>query len=301
MTNRIIDLSKQPAKLSVHNRLLTGTSAEAELFSIPCEEIAAVIVSHRQITYTHAVLAALAEAGAILVSCDDRSRPAAMMLPLHSHWIQADRFRKQSALALPAKKRLWQQIVRAKIRAQSRLLVEAHGSDDGLSAMAPRVLSGDRGNYEAIAARRYWTLLFPHSGFKRWDEEDPRHHLLNYGYAVLRAIVCRAICGSGLHPTFSIFHKNVMNAFALADDFMEPFRPLVDQAIWLREAQCLSLELNRESKHQLIAAVSSRITVEGQSRTVFDVVSRLAQSFVKVIDGKAKCLWLPDWRLTPDP
>ncbi|MBM3763466.1 MAG: type II CRISPR-associated endonuclease Cas1 [Acidobacteria bacterium] len=296
MTDRIIDLSAQPARLSIRNKLLVGANQESELFAIPCAEIAAVIVSHRQVTYTHAVLGALAEGGGILVSCDDRSRPAAMMLPLNSHWIQADRFRKQAALGLPSKKRIWQQIVRAKIRAQSRLLIEAHGDDDGLSLMAPRVLSGDGGNYEAIAARRYWTLLFPESGFRRWDEEDPRHHLLNYGYAVLRAIVSRAICGTGLHPTFSIFHKNIMNAFALADDFMEPFRPLVDRYVWQRTSDGLPLELNHECKQTIISSVSGRLLVEGESRTVFDVASRICQSFVKVLEGKSKALWLPDWQ-----
>lgn len=301
MTDRIIELSAQPARLNIRNKLLVGSTQEVELFAIPCAEIAAVIISHRQVTYTHAVLSALAEGGAILVSCDERGRPSAMMLPLHSHWIQADRFRKQAALALPPKKRLWQQLVRAKIRAQSRLLVAAHGSDDGLISMAPRVLSGDTGNYEAIAARRYWSLLFPESGFRRWDEEDPRHHLLNYGYAVLRAIISRAICGAGLHPTFSIFHKNVMNAFALADDFMEPFRPLVDRVVWRRESEGLPLELNSESKMQLISGVSGRLIVDGESRTVFDTATRLCQSFVKVLDGKAKSLWLPDWQLDLNP
>lgn len=295
MTDRILDFSLHPVRLSISNSLLVIRRDGEQDLSIPCAEIAAILLAHPQISLSQSVLSHLAQAGAIVVACDQRSTPAAMMLPLDAHWIQAARFRQQAALSLPAQKRLWQQVVRAKLVAQSRLLVEATGNHHGLQPMAAHVLSGDSSNAEAIAARRYWLKLFDQNRFRRWDQDDPRHHLLNYGYAVLRALVARALCASGLHPAFGIHHSNVMNSFALADDFMEPFRPLVDRAVWLLESSHAPLDLNPENKGVLIQAATARILVENESRTLFDVLSRLTSSFVKVLAAEQKTLWLPTY------
>lgn len=301
MTARILDLSSEPVRLSIRDGLLVVTSGENELSAIPCEEVGAVVASHRQVTYTQAVLASLAKAGAIFVACDEKSTPVAMLLPLDAHHVQGERFRRQAALGLAVKKRLWQSIVRVKIGAQAALLEALTGSDHGLRPLVGLVRSGDPQNVEARAARRYWARLFGlHEGqptFQRWNEDDARTHLLNYGYAVLRAATARGICAAGLHPSFGLHHANVHNAFVLADDLMEPFRPLVDltAATLSMGKRPEEIELNRETKRELIASVVGRIQADGEERTLPDVLTRMAQGLAKVVMGEAKELWLPDW------
>ncbi|MBX5495889.1 MAG: type II CRISPR-associated endonuclease Cas1 [Bryobacteraceae bacterium] len=295
MTDRILDFSQEPSRLSIRNGLLVVTQGTEEVEAIPCAEIACVLVSHPAVVFTQAVLSHLTEAGAAFVICDSSQRPAGMLLPLQSHHVQAGRFARQTTLTKPRRKRMWQQLVRAKIEAQARVLEEKLGGDAGLRALKKRVASGDTTNVEARAARRYWQLLFDEFGFKRRNDEDHRNHWLNYGYAVLRAMTARAICACGLHPTFGIAHRNKANAFALADDLMEPFRPLVDRFV----AGSDMTPLTGEAKRNLIAAVSGRLLVANESRTMFDVLTKLAQSVVAVIMGEAAELWLPPWSPLP--
>lgn len=299
MTDRVLDFSMEPTHLSIRNSLLIVEVEEEERAAIPCEEIAAVLIAHQHVTMTRAVLTGLAKAGAMFVACDEKSMPAAMLLPLDGHHIQAERFRRQAALGLPKKKRLWQSLVRAKIRAQAAALEDLTGSDEGLRVLSARVGSGDPQNVEARAARRYWSRLFGDSHFFRGNPEDPRNGLLNYGYAVLRAATARAICGAGLHPSFCLYHANVHNPFGLADDLMEPFRPIVDRAV-VRIAHdgCAdgSVNLNPARKRALIAAVLARIEEERESRTLTEVLARVAGSLAAVVLGEAKRLWLPEWK-----
>jgi CRISPR-associated protein Cas1 len=294
MTDRVLDFSQGAASLSIRNGLLIVRQGGVEVASIPCAEIAAIIVSHWEVVFTQAVLGHLAEAGAAVVVCDSRQRPAAMMLPLESHHVQAERFLHQAQMPLPRRKRLWQQVVRAKIEAQARVLEECRGSDEGLRALAGRVRSGDPDNVEARAARRYWSVLFEEGPFTRSNEEDARNHWLNYGYAVLRAATARAVCGSGLHPTFGLAHRNKADAFALADDLMEPFRPVVDRAVAVAPIR----PIDSDAKRLLIGAVTDRYLVEGESRTLFDILTRLAQSLARVVMGENEHLSVPIW--TPE-
>jgi CRISPR-associated protein Cas1 len=213
-----------------------------------------------------------------------------MLLPLEGHHVQARRFTLQAGISRPRRKRLWQEVARSKIGAQARVLLERTGNDGGLPALVARVRSGDPDNVEARAARRYWSVLFGSERFLRSDEENARNHWLNYGYAVLRAAAARAICGSGLHPTFGLQHRNQANAFALADDLMEPFRPVIDRIVAASPAR----PLDQEGKRELIAAVTGRYEVEGEARTLFDILTRLAQSLVRALEGNGS-LWLPEW------
>jgi CRISPR-associated protein Cas1 len=323
MTERILDLSERPAHLSVRNELLvirfgpvaavydrrtTGDAevaateaAEAalpETHTIPLAEIAVVIASHPQISYTHAVLAGLAAAGGMFVVCDPKHLPAAMLLPLVTHSTQTERFAAQAKLSLPTGKRLWQQIVQAKLRAQARLLEERTGKDWGLGALAGRVRSGDPDNLEGQAARMYWRALFEDESFRRDPEGEGVNSCLNYGYAVLRAAVARAICGTGLHPSLGIHHHNRYDAFCLADDLMEPFRPVVDCVVAkLRDARGNDIPLDKEAKRALLEALLGRFTADNESRTLFDWVSRTACSLSAVIEGSAEKLEIPRlWR-----
>jgi CRISPR-associated protein Cas1 len=265
--------------------------------TLPLTDIAAVIVSHPQVSYTHAVLAGLAEAGAIFVACNPKHMPAAMLLPLASHSTQTERFAQQAALPQPARKQIWQQIIRAKILAQARLLQQRLGRDFGLFPMASRVRSGDAGNLESQAARIYWPALF--GDFRRDPEGEGVNACLNYGYAVLRAVVARALCGAGLHPSLGVHHHNRYDAFCLADDLMEPFRPLVDGVVArLRDQRGPSVAVDKDSKAAIIQGLLQRYTGGGESRTLFDWAARAACALAAVIEGREEKFAMPE--LTPD-
>ncbi len=292
MTDRVLDISNGPARLSIRNGLLVVETEGIERDAIPCAELASVLISHPHVTLTQFVLTKLADAGTILVTCDEKFAPASMVLPLGAHHAQAERFRRQAAMPLPKKKRVWQSIVQAKIRAQASVLETAFGTDDGLRALIPHVASGDSGNVEARAARHYWSRLFDDGKFRRRNEDDTRNHLLNYGYAVLRSMTARALCGAGMHPTFTIFHTNVHNPFGLADDFMEPFRPLVDRTAWCMGATAL----DTESKTRLIESLLARYLAGNEDRALPDILNKLARSFAGIVMGEEDKLWLPEIR-----
>lgn len=295
MINHVIDLTTRPARLSVRNRQLLIEGAKGEITMCPLAEIAVLVTAHPQITVTQAVLAGLSEAGGVCVVCDAKSRPVATMLPLVNHHLQTERLRAQASASLPTKKRLWQQVVRNKIASQAQVLRELHSQDFGLSRLAAQVKSGDRSNVEAVASRRYWRHLFG-TAFRRNPDADDQNRFLNYGYAILRAVVSRAITAVGLHPSLGLHHHNRYNPFCLADDLMEPFRPRIDRRVvqivgtWSPQS-----ELTPEIKLQLLAFLEERYFFEGQSRTIFDVLTRIASSLADVFLRKQKVMALPDW------
>jgi CRISPR-associated protein Cas1 len=344
MTERILDISDRPARLSVRNDLLVidigpspraplppvageGGSPEAGRVSaardpdsglrardsqaqtVPLADLAVLVVSHPQVSFTHAVLAGLAAAGGIFIACNEKHLPAAMMLPLETHSTQAERFSKQAAAPVPLRKRAWQQIVQAKVRAQARLLEERTGKDWGLGAMSGQVRSGDQGNLEARAARVYWQALFGEHDFRRDPEGEGLNPLLNYGYAIVRAIVARALCAAGLHPSLGVHHHNRYDAFCLADDLMEPFRPLADRVVArladgsaggspADTAGTAVPLLDRDSKRAILEGLLGRFTADDESRTLFDWAGRAAASLAAVIEGREEKLHLP--LLAPD-
>jgi len=296
MSDRILDLSERPARLRVNNSLLVVQPEWQEAVTIPLSDLAVVIAAHPQISFTHAVLSGLASAGAAFVACDEKQRPVAMLLPLVVHSLQAERFAAQAALSLPARKQIWKQIVQAKLRAQGRLLAERAGSDCGLAALAEKVHSGDPENLEARAARIYWKALFGEYGFRRHGEDDALNACLDYGYAVLRAIVARALCGAGLQPTLGVHHHNRYNPFCLADDLMEPFRPIVDRTVaHLRETRGEQLRLDTETKRLILEALLKRFTFEEEARTLFDWIAQSAFSLAAVIMGEKGKVAIPSF------
>ena len=301
MTNRILDFSQAACRLRIRNDCLEVTSNDDSVVAtIALGDIESVVLSHPQISVTQAVLGRLSSYGIAVVCCDERQRPVGMMLPLEGNQSQRARFRAQSELSEPRRKRMWQTIVQAKICAQGQVLQEFDGLDYGLAAMAKRVGSGDPRNVEAQAARRYWPLLFPEERFRRRDDEDVRNHLLNYGYAVLRAAVTRRLCGAGLHPSFSLHHSSPYNTFPLADDVMEPFRPAVDRIVRLESERRLAageeLSLDAAAKKAVIGALTMRYRVEGESRTLLDVLSRHCQVLASSIMEKNVIYSIPEWR-----
>lgn len=205
-----------------------------------------------------------------------------------------ERMQAQITLKEPLRKRIWQQIAREKIRQQARVLEAALGEDFGLGFLATKVRSGDAGNHEAIAARRYWGLLFGKQ-FRRDTDGGGLNAMLNYGYGVLRGITGRAVVAAGLHPSIGLFHHNRYNAYCLADDLMEPNRPLVDAAVLQYSGnQPVPEELVREAKQAVLQALLGRLTLEGEQRTLFDCVARSAVSLVQVLQGQRKKVLFPE-------
>ncbi len=212
-----------------------------------------------------------------MVLCAANHAPMAMLVPIEGHHAQNARFRAQWDAPLPFRKRAWKAVVSAKIRNQGSLLA-ALGRDQGdaLLLMAERVRSGDNANAEAQAARRYWPSLMG-SDFRRDRDVEGANALLNYGYTVMRAAVVRAVIAAGLHPTIGLHHANRLNAFALADDLVEPFRPLVD-AVVLHMIETGHEEVDGPAKARLAALLSADLDLQGATTPVSVAIQRLAQS-----------------------
>ena len=297
MIDRIIEIAN-PARLSVRDAQLVIERPQTEQLSLPfttpISEIAVLLLAHPQIILSQAVLSRIAEAGGSVVTIDGKFLPASMQLPVQAHFLQTERFAKQTQLSLPTRKRLWKQVVRAKIRAQGELLKELYGSDDGLVAMSARVRSDDAGNLEAQAARRYWPLIFDNPKFRRGSEEANQNRHLDYGYTVLRAAVARALCAAGLHPSIGLRHKNRYDAFCLAADVMEPFRPLVDRRVaqWIRDHDPAA-SIDPETKNWIISATTVRYICDREQRSLFDILLRTANSLAQCITGEVPEIQIP--------
>ncbi|MCW5719641.1 MAG: type II CRISPR-associated endonuclease Cas1 [Devosia sp.] len=227
---RVVDIETDNLYLAVHRGFLTVHAGSEERGRIALDDIGALIVHAHGTTWSTSVFTRLSDRGVPVVICGPNHAPAAIVWPLEGHHLQGARMRAQLSASRPLAKQLWKDIVRAKIAMQGETLARNGHEAGAFSLLSRRVRSGDPDNIEAQAARRYWKTLFG-PGFTRDQEGEGINGLLNYGYTVLRAIVSRAICASGLHPTIGIFHANRANAFALADDLMEPYRPLVDQIV----------------------------------------------------------------------
>lgn len=293
MIERFIDISDASARLSVNlDRLKISTENGPEF--IPLSEIKALIVSNRQASFTHAVLSSLTKAGGVFICCDEKHMPVGMLLPITANSTQTERFAKQAGLGLPPRKRLWQQIVSAKVKAQGLLLKHLHGSDHKLETLSQKVRSGDSKNIEAQASRIYWPNLFKDPEFRREPSREDQNRHLNYGYAVIRAVVARSICAAGLHPSLGLHHHNRYDGYCLASDLMEPFRPIVDLCVYeMIEKHGRDMALDKEEKQELLSFLTGKFQVRGRSRTLFDLASKTASSLAGVVMGKAQKLSLP--------
>ncbi|PWJ83726.1 CRISPR-associated Cas1 family protein [Pseudaminobacter salicylatoxidans] len=227
---RVVDIATDGLYLAVHRGFLTISDSGEEKGRVALDDIGALIVHAHGTTWSNTVFTRLAERNVPVVLCGSNHAPVSCIWPLQGHHAQGARMRAQLEASRPLKKRLWQVVIAAKIRMQGYVLTANGAEGGGFDLLARKVRSGDPDNLEAQAARRYWKTLFGKE-FQRDTDADGANALLNYGYTVLRATLSRAICAAGLHPTPGIFHSNRANAFALADDLMEPYRPLVDQIV----------------------------------------------------------------------
>lgn len=274
----------------------------------PIEDIGMVILEHQQITLTHALLTTFMENNVAVVSCDNTFLPNGMFMPLNVHTLQNERFRAQLASSEPLKKQLWAQTIAAKLSNQSTVLSQQLQLEKGVALraenlkaaiklidnLAADVKSGDSGNHEARGAAVYWQNLFlPELNFTRERFGVPPNNLLNYGYAIVRACMARALVGSGLLPTLGIHHKNKYNAYCLADDIMEPFRPFVDRLVLEIMQQGSCDEITRPIKQQLLQLPEHTVTILKEKSPLMVAAQKTAASLVKCFEGSKKKIVYP--------
>lgn len=266
--------------------------------SKPIEDLGVVVLDNKQITITAGVIDALLENNCALITCDRRSMPVGLMLPLCGNTTQNERFRQQLDASLPLKKQLWQQTVQAKIRNQASVLEECTREEvNCMRVWANNVKSGDSDNMEARAAVYYWKTLFATvDGFSRSRDGAAPNNLLNYGYAILRAVVARGLVASGLLPTLGIHHHNRYNAYCLADDVMEPYRPFVDKLVFcLCERHGVNAELSKEVKRELLSIPTLDVRIGGKRSPLMVAVGQTTASLYKCFSGELRRVIYPEY------
>jgi CRISPR-associated protein Cas1 len=285
-----------PAYLKTKNeQLIVEILDTGETKSVPIEDIGIVILDHQQITITQAVMAKLLENNTALITCNQKHHPIGLQLCLDGHTLQSQKFKVQIAASIPLKKQLWQQTVAAKIRNQAALLSAEGAESKYLVKLADTVKSADSTNNEAKAALYYWKHIFPDFlQFTRDPEGVPPNNLLNYGYAIIRAIVARSLVASGLLPTLGIFHRNQYNAYCLADDIMEPFRPFADQVVCkIVRMNGKFLEMTPSMKTDLLSIAAMDVMIDGQKSPLMNAAQRTTASLAKCFEGSTRKILYP--------
>ena len=265
--------------------------------TIPIEDIGVVVLDNRRITITTGAMEALLGNNCAIITCDSTNLPVGLMLPLSGNTTQSERFRNQLDASLPLKKQLWQQTIRQKILNQATVLNKNTGAIvKNMQVWANEVKSGDPDNLEARAAAYYWRNLFPSlPNFVRGREGDPPNNLLNYGYAILRACVARGLVGSGLLPTLGIHHHNRYNAYCLADDIMEPYRPFVDDlVINIMQKYPDYTELTQSIKTALLMIPSLDAMLDGKRSPLMIAVGQTTASLAKCFNGELRKIAYPE-------
>lgn len=310
MIKRIVEISCARRHLSIrYGQLVIKSRGEGrgapseEVARIPCEDIGVLLVDHQGVSYTHCVFTELLSHGAAIVLCGGDHHPAGMLLPIESNSLQSERFRVQISVKEPVKKRLWKQIVRAKIRHQAE--VAGKGSDvyRGLMGLRDRVRSGDPANIEAQASKKFWGAYLQEVDcvrlgqvrFRRDANGAAPNNLLNYGYMVMRAAVARALCSAGLLPSLGIHHRNRYNAFCLADDMLEPFRGFVESKVLeICECEGIPAEVDQRIKARLLEVLYQEVAIAGYKGPLMVGLHRTMASLQRCLAGEQKNVDLPE-------
>jgi CRISP-associated protein Cas1 len=285
-----------PAYLSTKNEqiLISYPDKELETKTVPIEDIGVIVLENQQITITNGLLEKLINNNVALINCDKTHMPIGLLMPLNGHTEQSERFKHQINASIPLKKNLWQQTISAKITNQAGLLKEKDIPCRKMEIWAKEVTSGDALNHESRAAVFYWANLFKINDFNRNPDGKAPNNLLNYGYAILRGITARAIVSSGMLPTMGIFHRNKYNAYCLADDIMEPYRPYVDLIVThIIETEDNIDELTIEIKKQLLKIASIDVVIDGKNSPLMVAMSRTTNSLNDCFDGTARKILYP--------
>ncbi len=302
-------LYKRNEQLCVSMNKANETDDETKVVTIPIEDIGVVVLDNKQITLSHALIDALLQNNSALITCDDSHMPSGLMFPLAVHHTQTEKFKAQIDASEPLKKQLWQQTVSAKLANQGKLLkVLSHNpypkkrkeqlSDAAgwLLSFARDVKSGDGDNHEARGAAIYWQNLFPPElDFRRERYGEAPNNLLNYGYAILRAVVARGLVASGALPTLGIFHRNKYNAYCLADDIMEPYRPYVDRIVYRIITSGENWEqLTPSIKKQFLEIPALDIIIDGDQSPLMVGLQRTTSGLMKCFEGESRKMLYPD-------
>ncbi|NLH48783.1 MAG: type II CRISPR-associated endonuclease Cas1 [Myxococcales bacterium] len=291
MIKRTVEAGWRCTHVKTRDKQIVFCAEAEETGAVPSEDIGLLILDSLRMTCTQRALAqVLADGGAVLV-CGEDHLPAGLLLPLEGNELLTERLRTQIAAGKPQAKQLWRQIVQAKLRAQAGLLPWESAARLRLARLSQTVKSGDEENTEAQGARFYWPELFG-ADFRRDREGAPPNNLLNFGYMTLRAAMARAVVGAGLHPAIGLHHRNRQNAFCLADDLLEPYRPLVDARVhqlWLQGV----MELDKESKASLLRILGEPIRLESGQGPVQVAMQKTAASLAACLAGERRKLDLP--------
>lgn len=297
-----------PAYLSLSNKQLVIKLPEVEksnvpdilkkeaVTTVPIEDIGVVVLDNKQITITQGAIAALLDNKAALITCDDKRMPTGLLLPLQGNTVQNERFRSQIEASQPLLKQLWQQTVKAKIENQAALLQQQYGAPDRtMLRLSNNVRSGDPDNCEAQAAVYYWKKVFRNNpNFLRDRNGEAPNNLLNYGYAILRAVVARALVSSGLLPVYGIHHHNRYNDYCLADDIMEPYRPFVDRlVVSMVDNNNCGDELTKDMKGQLLSIPVLDVRIGSSHSPLMVAVSQTTASLAKCFNGEMRKITFP--------
>ena len=295
MLNRVLEIYEENRYLSLNRGFVVVQSGSEELGRVPLDDIGVLLISAQGATLSKNVLNALAERGCVTILCGKNYSPQSMVLPLYSHYLFAKILKKQIDASEPFKKRIWQQIVVQKIKNQA-LTLRLCGKENEtklIEKIATMVKSGDPDNREAYAAKMYWKALFG-KDFIRDKDAPGINSFLNYGYAVMRASMARAVCSSGLLPSLGLHHDNHLNQFCLADDLFEIYRPLVDCVVFNLEIDGKS-ELTPEHKKKLTECLWIKVhTTEGNS-PAFQSMQYLTASYVRALEEGKAAIDIPIW------
>lgn len=286
---------ENPARLSLKLAQMVVEREEGTR-TVPIEDVGVVILEHKQITITHALIDALLANNVAIVTSNDKHMPVGLMLPLDGHNLQSERFRAQIDASEPLKKQMWQQTVVSKILGQAHILGEQRIERANMLAWAKSVRSGDADNLEARAAAYYWRNMFEKDSFIRDPQGLPPNNLLNYGYSIVRAMMARALVGAGLLPTLGIHHHSRYDAYCLADDIMEPYRPFVDRVVLdMWEQGEITSDISQGQKRQLLNITTMDVFINVQRRPMMLAIQTTAQSVQKCFSGEARKIVYPDW------
>jgi CRISPR-associated protein Cas1 len=289
---------ERPARLSfATDQLVVSMDADdgtRQERTVPIEDMAVLVIETPQATLTNALLAELVSRQVAVITCNDRHMPVGLMMPLEGNTLQSARFQMQMEVSVPLKKQVWSQLIKMKLFNQAQVLQRSGREADALVHWSKEVRSGDPDNLEARGAAHYWPRLFDDVNFRRTRDGLPPNHLLNYGYAIVRAAVARALVASGLMPTYGVHHRNQYNAYCLADDVMEPYRPFVDDVVLTHGARLgYPEELTREWKGTLLQVLTTDVYIQQERSPLLVAVSKTSSSLVKVYEGSQKRVDLP--------
>jgi CRISP-associated protein Cas1 len=287
MIKRVVDISS-PSRLRVEYEQLVIERKEEKAVTVPLEDIGILILDNPAISHTQGLMSACCSQNIAVVFSNDKHLPGGLLLPMTGHTLHSRTINQQMNTSEPICKKLWQQIIRAKIKGQAQVLEEIHGENTPLPDLVRQVQSGDPQNVEGRAAQIYWKKLFG-SKFRRDPESEGVNSLLNYGYAIIRAATARAIVGTGLHPALGIHHHNQYDSFCLADDLMEPLRPAIDRIVYrIWDANDDQVKIDKETKQKILEISGELFILKQKKLPLIIALHSYAASIRKLLCEKSK-------------